>query len=201
MAVRKCRALAEMERPRHAVGRDLPRFREPRLVLLRRQVVSRPETPNRRSVMSVDDVSFAIIALNVLGIVRLAEHETPAVASDRRQLPDRAALPAAESHLCRQRLRSPCGGSRPRPSRRRRTPATRRRVTASFDVYPVRCSRGCRCAMTLGCTLPNRLLTGTLTFRIGSQTNQPCSFQMVWISFQIAFRSPRSSVVTSLSTS
>ena len=50
--------------------------------------------------------------------------------------------------------------------------------------------------MMLGCTLPNRLLTGILTLRIGSQTNQPCSFQMVWISFQIAFRSARSSVVT-----
>ena len=38
--------------------------------------------------MSVDDVSFAIIALNVLGLLRLGQHETPAVAPDRRQLLD-----------------------------------------------------------------------------------------------------------------
>ncbi len=42
-----------------------------------------------------------------------------------------------------------------------------------------------RCAMMLGCTLPNRLLIGIFTFRIGSQMNQPCSFQMVCISFQM----------------
>ena len=53
--------------------------------------------------------------------------------------------------------------------------------------------------MTLGWTLPNRLLIGIFTFSIGSQMNQPCSFQMVWISFQAAFRSARSSVVTSSS--
>ena len=40
-----------------------------------------------------------------------------------------------------------------------------------------------RCAMTLGCMLPNRLLTGSLIVGIGSQMNQPCSFMMFWISF------------------
>ena len=44
-----------------------------------------------------------------------------------------------------------------------------------------------RCAMTLGCTLPNRLLTGSLIFRIGSQINQACSFMMFWISLSAAF--------------
>ena len=41
-----------------------------------------------------------------------------------------------------------------------------------------------RCAMTLGCTLPNRLLTGTLIVEIGSQMNQAWSLMMFWISFQ-----------------
>ena len=44
-----------------------------------------------------------------------------------------------------------------------------------------------RCAMTLGCTLPNRLLTGSLIFWIGSQINQAWSFMMFWISFHLAF--------------
>ena len=39
MAVGKCRAFAKMERPRHAVRRHLPRFRQAGFVLLRRQVV------------------------------------------------------------------------------------------------------------------------------------------------------------------
>ena len=56
-------------------------------------------------------------------------------------------------------------------------------------------------AITLGCTLPNRLLTGSLTLRIGSHTIHACWFQMISISFQIAFRSRVSIVVTSVSTS
>ena len=76
MSVGKRGAFAQVERPGHAVGRDLPRFREPRLVLLGRELKS-TRKPNRRSVMSVDDVSFAIIALNVLGLFVSASTKRP----------------------------------------------------------------------------------------------------------------------------
>ena len=50
--------------------------------------------------------------------------------------------------------------------------------------------------MTLGCTLPNRLLTGSLIVWIGSQMNHAWSLMMFWISFHGAFCSWRSCVVS-----
>ena len=65
MPVGKCRAFAQVERPRHAVGRDLPRFRQPGSYCCVAMSKS-TRKPNRRSVMSVDDVSFAIMRVERL---------------------------------------------------------------------------------------------------------------------------------------
>ena len=94
------------------------------------------EASDQRSVMSVDDVSFAIMPLNVFGLLVSSEDEAPAVAANARQLLD--------ERLCRRRnlifvgngvgRRAAAAGAR--PSRRGRAQRHTKRSTSSFDVYP-----------------------------------------------------------------
>ena len=78
MPVRKLRALAKVKRPRQPVGRHLPRLRQHRDRLLLWRCRNRTSVVNRlRSVMSVVDVSFAIMALNVRGFPVIANTKRP----------------------------------------------------------------------------------------------------------------------------
>ena len=69
MPVRERRALPQVKRPGESVGADLPALREARLHPAASRCRSPTRPTNMPCVMSVDEVSFAIIALNVLGPV------------------------------------------------------------------------------------------------------------------------------------
>src|SRR5688572_27358881 len=172
-----------MERPGHAVGTHFPRFREPRLVLLRGEV----ET-DEKAEQTVGDVGRGRLVrhhrIERPGIVRLAQYKTPAVSSYLWHLPDerlcrRRYLVLIANGIVRHAAAAECRGQRNENDAGVKT--TPHHLTYTCSIF-----QRMRCAITLGRTLPKRSLTGNLTFRIGSHTNQPCSFQMVWISFQIA---------------
>ncbi len=128
-------------------------------------------------VMSIDEVSFAINGVERLGIDRHAEHEAPAVPSDRRHLPDQRLFGPRDGILVAGGL-----GDRSAAAGQHRTVAqstpTDHQARARHFTYTLSMFQISRCAMMLGCALPNRLLMGIFTFSVGSQTVQTCSFQM-----------------------